>query len=163
MREEFVVSLICAMLGGADKQVHHKFDNRGVSRDMYVDCETPSHVIEFGYDKRTSQDSVHQAVFAAIQTGKIPMVVLIDTDGEEGRWEQEMRLVTDRLGIEYHSCHLNFIVRWRGTRFLRPPPEDQANDLPTNAYAKTHCSLDLPNLADKLEGARVESSAKVTD
>lgn len=158
MREEFVVSLICALLGGADAEVRHKFDNRGDSRNFRVDCETPSHVIEFGYDKRSSQDSVHQAVFASIQTDKVPMVVLIDTDGEEGRWEQEMRLVTDRLGIAYHRCHLDFIIRWRGTRFLRSQKVPADNDLPTNAYAKTHCSLDLPNLADKLESLPTDAA-----
>ncbi|MGD1924739.1 MAG: hypothetical protein ACFB03_11225 [Paracoccaceae bacterium] len=163
MREEFVVSLICALLGGADTEVRHQFDNRGDSRHVEVDCETPSHVIEFGYDKRSSQDSVHQAVFASILTGKTPMVVLIDTDGEEGRWEQEMRRVTSYLDIEYHRCHLDFIIRWRRTRFMREQETPLTNDLPSNAYAKTHCTLELPNLAEKLEDLPSDAAIVTSD
>jgi hypothetical protein len=102
--EATYISLLCALLGGAEPETPQFFEVHGFERPRYirVDCETATHVIEIGLDEReSSRDSVHQAVLAAAFTGKQPMVVLIDTDGTEGRYELEMRLVTDHLGVAY--------------------------------------------------------------
>ncbi|MEL7466833.1 MAG: hypothetical protein AAFN27_00165 [Pseudomonadota bacterium] len=157
MSEVFFAGLLCALLGGADAETAMKFDNQGSERGIRVDCETPTHVIEIGMDHtNSSRDSIHQAVFASVLTDKIPMVILIDADGNEGRYEQEMRLVTERLGIAYHRCKRDFLVRWSSTSALRGFNPTQVNDLPRSGFAKTHCNLDFSNTSEKLEGAATQ-------
>ena len=139
MGEVQIAALLCSLLGGAETEERHGFSNLDRTRAVRVDCETPSHVIEIGLDqKSSSRDSVHQAVFAAGLAGKTPMVVLIDRDGVEGRYEQEMRAVTETLKIEYAVCRQAFIVRWVNTAAWR---NMRGNDLPRNRVAATHCDL----------------------
>ena len=84
-----------------------------------VDCETDTHVIEVGLDKRSSMDSVHQAIFAASLTGKSPMVLMIDTDGREDRYEFQVRTVAQASGVDYRVYDEDFLIRWQMTRYLR--------------------------------------------
>lgn len=154
MNEVFLASLLCGLLGGADTETRQKFDNLGDTRWVRVDCETPTHVIEFAMDLTpSSRDSVHQAVFASLKTGKTPMVVMIDTDGEEGRYEQEMREVTSHLEIAYHFCRKDFLVRWYGTSPFRPAKVTLANDLPPPEIAALQCNVDFPESLGKLDTA----------
>ena len=152
MNEIFIAAMLCNLLGGADAETAKKFDNLGEERRIRVDCETPSHVIEIGWDHAaSSRDSVHQAVFASVLTNKTPMVLLIDTDGEEGRYEQEMRMVTKRLGIAYHFCRKDFLIRWFSTQSFRDFSLLQSNDLPAPDIAVSQCNLDLPASTEKLD------------
>ena len=139
MNEVALAALLCGFLKGGAAELPHVFDNLGRDRRVRVDCETAELVIEVGLDGRSSaRDSVHQAVFAAELTGKIPLVVLIDTDGSEGRYEQETRIVTDRLGVAYANCSEDFIVAWAASSGLRGPvPRD---DLPATTSARA-CAL----------------------
>ena len=50
-----------------------------------MDCETSNYVIEGGLDKRSSLDSLQQALFFSVLTGKVPIVVIYDTDGMVGQ------------------------------------------------------------------------------
>ena len=68
---------------------------------VIVDCETDTHVIEGGLDKRSSIDSIQQAVFFSIITGKKPMVVIFDTDNKKGKYEIQIEAVANHLGIEF--------------------------------------------------------------
>jgi hypothetical protein len=148
MGELQIAALLCSLLGGAETEESHRFSNLEKTRSIRVDCETASHVIEIGLDqKSSSRDSVHQAVFAAGLTGKTPMVVLIDRDGVEGRYEQEMRAVTDALNIDYAVCRQAFIIRWVNTA---PWRNMRGNDLPRNRVAATHCDLNAlePDLSN---------------
>jgi len=134
MNEVEITLLLCAWLAGADVEASHSFDNLGGTRRIRTDCETSELVIEVGLDGTSgSRDSVHQALFASALTGKVPMVVMIDRDGVEGRYEQEMRLVAARAGVPYARCSKDFIVRWRMTQPFRSgaalgdlPPETQS-------------------------------------
>lgn len=74
------------MFGGQAEQVHD-FTYPGGAASIRTDCENKNRVIEFGLDKRSSLDSLQQALFAAEVSGKDPVVVLIDTDGKMGRFE----------------------------------------------------------------------------
>ena len=143
MGELVVTALLCGLLSGGETELRRDFLNNGRPRIVRIDCETPSHVIEVGLDGRASaRDSVHQAVFAAELTGKTPMVILIDTDGVEGRYEQEMRIVTRRLGIAYATCRQSFVERWAATSAFRVIGSDKRlDDLPRNASARRHCDL----------------------
>ncbi len=69
---------------------------------MEVDCETGTMVYEGGLDKRSSLDSVQQALFFSHVTGKRPAVVMYDTDGgREGRFEYRIRVACRKAGVRY--------------------------------------------------------------
>ncbi|MEY8840911.1 hypothetical protein AB9K41_17945 [Cribrihabitans sp. XS_ASV171] len=128
MGEVELAALLCAFLAGSDAETRQYFDVNGLSRYVRVDCETESHVIEIGLDgKPSARDSVHQALFAATLTGKIPAVILIDRDGHEGRFEYEMRQVAPAAGVIYASCSQGAIERWAATAAMRA---ERGNDLP---------------------------------
>ncbi len=139
MTETQIAALLCAWLAGAETEERHAFVNLGDDRAIRVDCETPTHVIEVGLDKGSSRDSLHQALFAAELTGKVPMVVLIDRDGVEGRYEQEMRIVAVRAGVPYARCTEDFIVRWDRTRAYRGAAA--GDDLPKGQGAWGTCDI----------------------
>ncbi|MBY6057595.1 hypothetical protein [Leisingera daeponensis] len=87
MNEAYYIALLCgALFGGIPEQVHD-FTYPGGAASIRIDCENKNRVVEFGLDKRSSLDSLQQALFAAEITGKEPVVVLIDTDGRMGRFE----------------------------------------------------------------------------
>ncbi len=68
-----------------------------------VDCETKDEVIEGGLDKRTSLDSVQQAMFFKTLTHKKPVVAIYDTDKKEGKYEYRIKTVAKELGVEYRN------------------------------------------------------------
>lgn len=152
MNEVAVTALLCLLLNGGETEVRHDFTNLGESRGVRIDCETPTHVIEVGLDNTSSaRDSIHQAVFASLLTGKQPMVVIIDRDGQEGRYEYELRRVAAALEIPYGTCSMAFIQRWAATAPWRDAIRIAgANDLPPPDIAARHCNLagqfDLPLL-----------------
>ena len=68
---------------------------------MEVDCETGTMVYEGGLDKRSSLDSVQQALFFSHVTGKRPAVVIYDSDGREGQFEYRIRTACEKAGVRY--------------------------------------------------------------
>ena len=66
-----------------------------------VDCETSTTVYEGGLDKRSSLDSLQQALFFSVLTGKRPAVVIYHTDGKEGRFEYRIRTACQKSGVRY--------------------------------------------------------------
>ena len=68
-----------------------------------VDCIGRKKVYEGSLDKRFNLDSVQQATFAAQATGKKGVVVIYDTDGEEGPYEYRIKMAAKLHGIEYIS------------------------------------------------------------
>lgn len=140
MGEVALAALLCGFLSGGEVEARVGFLNVGQHRHVRVDCETSTHVIEMGLDgKASSRDSVHQAVFAAQISGKAPAVIVIDTDGTEDRYEQEIRVVAEALGIAYATCHADFIVAWAASSGLRPPT--LVNDLPPPGATARACDL----------------------
>jgi len=119
MSELLLAPVICALLLGGTSEVTHGYSVGYDIHRIRVDCETPTHVIEIGLDKRSSIDSVHQAVFAASLTGLSPMVVIIDTDGRESAYEYQIRTVSRLLGIEYRTYDRDFLVRQQMGAYLR--------------------------------------------
>ena len=118
MTEADAILILCAMLNGEPEVRHHYAIDAG---DFYVrvDCETETHVIELGLDKRSSLDSVQQAEFFAWLSDKEPMVIIINTDGVEGATEFQIRRTAERLGISYQSISANYLRRWQMTSYLR--------------------------------------------
>jgi hypothetical protein len=143
MGEVELAALLCAFLAGSAEEERHYFDVNGMKRHVRVDCETDRHVIEVGIDgKDSARDSVHQALFFAHLTGKRPVVILIDQDGYEGRFEYEMRHVTKAAGVLYARCGKDVILRWSASAPMRPAyRDDLADDLPMAGNAGTGCDL----------------------
>ncbi|NQY83178.1 MAG: hypothetical protein HRT36_09390, partial [Alphaproteobacteria bacterium] len=90
----------CESVGGKT-ETRHYYAVDGRRRYINVDCETDTHVYEGGLDKRSSLDSVQQATFASLLTGKLPVVVIYDTDGKIGAYEHRIRRACDALGIKF--------------------------------------------------------------
>ena len=76
--------------------------NTPLIASIRIDILTDEYVIEGGIDKRSSLDSVQQAVFASTLTGKEPAVAVYDTDGLWGKYEQRIWAVTNELGIKFY-------------------------------------------------------------
>ena len=58
-------------------------------------------VYEGELDKRSSSDSLQQALFFSHMIGKAPAVVIYDTDGREGRFEYRIRTACEKAGVRY--------------------------------------------------------------
>jgi hypothetical protein len=138
-----LAGLLCAFLAAGETETRHHFDVHGAERHVRVDCETERHVIEVGLDgKRSSRDSVHQALFLAHLTGKAPVVVLIDRDGYVGRFEHEMRYVADAADVVYLRCSEAAIARWATTAPMRDAFSDRnVDDLPQAGAVQSTCDL----------------------
>ena len=102
MNEASYIALLCSALFGGEPEVVHDFTYPGGAASIRVDCENTNRVIEFGLDKRSSLDSVQQALFAAEVTGKEPVIVIIDRDGEAGRFEWRIALAANAAGVPLH-------------------------------------------------------------
>lgn len=68
---------------------------------VLVDIETNEEVIEGGKDKRSSLDSLQQALFFSHLTDKKPVVVIYDTDNEIGIYEYRIQKACEKAGVEY--------------------------------------------------------------
>lgn len=69
--------------------------------------------------KRSSFDSLHQALFAAEITGNLPMVVIVDTNGIEEGEEFQIETVARRTGVSYLTVDKDFLIRWQMTAPFR--------------------------------------------
>lgn len=69
--ENFYNAKFCQSIAGK-LETRHRYRYPQGESFIKVDCETSTHVYEGGLDKRSSLDSVQQALFAATITGKIP-------------------------------------------------------------------------------------------
>ena len=110
MKEALAIQLLCAALGG-EQEVRHAYQAGALTRYIRVDCESAEFVMEMGLDKRSSYDSLHQALFAAQLTGKAPQIVIIDTDLIESPAEYQIRTTAERAGVSYKSFYINELVR----------------------------------------------------
>ena len=90
----------CTRVNG-ETATRHGYTSAGGRGYVEVDCETGTTVYEGGLDKRTSLDSVQQALFFSHVTGKRPAVVMYDTDGREGRYEYRIRVACRKAGVRY--------------------------------------------------------------
>ena len=96
-------ALFCAEAGGEQETRHNYTYGDGREGYVLVDCETDTTVWEGGLDKRSSLDSLQQALFAGLLTGKRPGIVIYDTDGAEGQYEFRIRMAAELAGVEYVS------------------------------------------------------------
>ena len=92
----------CAEVNG-QQEVRHTYTYPGGQEHVFVDCETQERVYEGGLDKRSSLDSVQQALFFAALTGKQPTVVIYDTDGRMGQYEYRIQTACELAGVLFLS------------------------------------------------------------
>ena len=100
----FNIRLAEALEGKTETKYKYDFGLGGASLEsafIKVDVETAEFVIEGGTDKRSSLDSVQQAVFSSVISGKRPAVAIYDTDGKWGKYEYRIWLVAQELGIKF--------------------------------------------------------------
>ena len=118
--ETHLAAILCSLLLNGEAEVRHTYTVAGDQRHIRVDCETPTHVYEVGFDgKRSSFDSLHQAIFAAHLTGKLPAIVIIDTDGQVEPVEYQVRTVAQATGVCFLSTDKDFLIRWQMTAPFR--------------------------------------------
>jgi hypothetical protein len=111
-----LAAILCGLILGGEVESRHDFIAAGHAHHIRVDCETATHVVEVGFDaKRSSLDTVHQAIYAAELTGKLPMVVIIDTNGVEENVEYQVRTVAAAAGVSYMTVDKDFLIRWQMT------------------------------------------------
>ena len=101
-QEDAYNASFCASMGG-EREVRHDYTYPAGTSYIRVDCETADTVYEGGLDKRSSLDSVQQALFAASLTGKKPAVVIYNTDGKIGRYEHRIKVACERAGVTFYS------------------------------------------------------------
>jgi len=90
----------CAGVGGETETRHH-YDYLTGRSYVQADCETEGTIYEGGLDKRSSLDSIQQALFLAYLTGKAPTVVIYDTDGKMGRYEYQIQVACEMAGVMF--------------------------------------------------------------
>ena len=100
-KEDYYNKLLAKRLGGRLEAVY-RFNYTDTETSMIrIDIETDEYVIEGGRDKRSSLDSVQQAVVASVLSGKKPAVAIYDTDGKWGKYEHRIWIAAKELGIRY--------------------------------------------------------------
>lgn len=122
MTEADAILILCALLGGEpEMRVPYTLD--AVSTHVRVDCLTDTHAIEVALDAtRGAYDSLHQATFNAYLTDRLPMVVLIDTDGIEAQYEYQVETVARAHGVAYRVIGRDVLTRWQMTAPFRARP-----------------------------------------
>ena len=105
MREDYYNRLLASKLGDS-KEVTFQYDyglvgNTTLSGSMWVDIVTDEHVIEGGKDKRSSLDSIQQAVFESTLSGKKSALAIYDTDGIWGKYEHRIWVAAKKLDVKF--------------------------------------------------------------
>ena len=100
-KEDYYNNLLAKRLGGR-REVAYRFNyTANETSKIRIDIETDEYVIEGGRDKRSSLDSVQQAVVASVLSGKKPAIAIYDTDGKWGKYEHRIWIAAKELGIRY--------------------------------------------------------------
>ena len=122
MYEAELLHIICVLILGGTPELRTPYVIDDGDHHIRIDCLTPTHAVEIGLDdRRSSLDSVHQAIFAAHLTDREPMVVLVDTNGVEEAIEFQVETVARDLGVAYRVLDRDFILRMQMTAHLRGP------------------------------------------
>ena len=103
--EDFFNLKLANFLGGKT-EVNYKYNyningSSPKTASIRIDIVTDEFVIEGGLDKRSSLDSIQQAVFASTLTGKKPAVAIYDTNGTWGKYEHRIYSSAKKLKIKF--------------------------------------------------------------
>ena len=93
-------------------------DNLPYGASVRVDIVTDEYVIEGGLDRRSSLDSIQQAIFASSLAKKEPAIAMYDTDNFWGPYEHRIWTVANELEIKFI---------WFNGREIKPIPSGETN------------------------------------
>ena len=120
MTEADLIPIICTLLLGGEPEARGDYTIADGPHRIRIDCLTDAHAIEIGLDgRRSSLDSVQQALFAAHLTGRAPMVVLVDTDGTEDAVEYRIKTGARAAGVTFRVLDVDFLQRLQMTAPFR--------------------------------------------
>ena len=100
--EYFNDRLAREMRGRREVRINYLVPDSSINGYVIIDIETADMVIEGGLDKRSSLDSVQQALFASTITGKRPAVAIYDTDGVWGEIEHRVYTAAKAVGVKFY-------------------------------------------------------------
>ena len=105
MNEDFYNMTLAKTLDG-ETEVTFEYEyglkgNSPLTASIRIDVVTDEYVIEGGKDKRSSLDSIQQAVFASTLVDKKPAVAIYDTDGMWGKYEHRVWEAAKELGVKF--------------------------------------------------------------
>lgn len=105
LNEDYYNMWLANQLGGqTEVTFNYNYNIQGSSpltASVRVDVVTNEYVIEGGLDKRSSLDSIQQAVFASTITGKKPAVAIYDTNGIWGKFEHRIWSAAKKLNVKF--------------------------------------------------------------
>ena len=105
LNEDYYNMWLANKLGGrTEVSFNYNYNLKGSSplvASVRVDVVTNEYVIEGGLDKRSSLDSIQQAVFASTITGKKPAVAIYDTNGMWGKFEHRIWSSAKKLNVKF--------------------------------------------------------------
>jgi hypothetical protein len=120
MTEADLIPILCTFLLGGEPEVRVGYSIDAGAHYIRIDCLTDTHAVEIGLDgRRSSLDSVQQALFAAALTGRAPMVVLVDTDGAEDPVEFNVKTAAGAADVAYRVIDADFLLRLQMTEPFR--------------------------------------------
>lgn len=97
--------LLAARLNGRTevtyKYTYNDEDGRPFDGQIRIDVTTSDFVIEGGLDKRSSLDSLQQAIFASTIADKKPAIAIYDTDGKWGRYEHRIWVAANAFDVKF--------------------------------------------------------------
>jgi hypothetical protein len=100
--ENYFNNLLAQRLNGArEVNLEYQLPNGTTTNYVVIDIVTDRFVIEGGLDKRSSLDSIQQALFASTLSGKKPAVAIYDTDGKWGKYEHRIFEATKKIGMTF--------------------------------------------------------------
>ena len=103
--DEFNDSL-CRTISGTRETRHYFTYGDGRQSHVVVDCESDFFVIKGGLDGRSSLDSLQQALFFSVLTGKSPAVVIYDTDERVSEYEHRIQAASEKAGVLFLRLRL---------------------------------------------------------
>ena len=105
LSEDYFNQQLAAHFGGQTEVIidfnYNSEGNAPKQSSVRIDIVTDQYAIEGGLDKRSSLDSIQQAVFAASQLSLKPAVAIYDTDNSWGKYEHRIWTAAKELGVKY--------------------------------------------------------------
>jgi hypothetical protein len=109
--ENYYNDAFCSSLGGK-REVKYDYKYGTKQSFIKVDCETENYVFEGGLDKRSSLDSIQQAIFLSTLADKRPAIVIFDTDNTYGMYEHRLKTVADSVGVKFKWVKNEALEAW---------------------------------------------------
>lgn len=98
--ESYYNDKFCAEIGGQREVKHFYTTDNGLQGFVLVDCKTEDEVYEGGLNKRSSLDSIQQALFFAAITGKKPAIVLHKSKQLNDKYKFRIQKAAEKIKLK---------------------------------------------------------------